>query len=65
MKRFVNNLLKVLFFIGYLAIIHFFIWQHLPITTSTGVFVGTLLATLISLELAIITVNKLVDALRR
>lgn len=64
MKNLVINLLRLLFLIVYMLIIHFFVWQYLPINNSVGVLVGSLLAIIISFVLALVTVNKLIDILR-
>ncbi len=64
MKRIATNGLILLFLTVYLLIIHFFVWVHLPIYSSTGVFLGSVLALLISLALAIVTVSKIVDILQ-
>lgn len=64
MKNIVNYLLIVLFFIVYLKIIQFFVWRHLPIHSSFGVLVGTLFVLIITVVLAIVTVNKIAEIIR-
>ncbi|KGA95958.1 hypothetical protein AJ85_19665 [Alkalihalobacillus alcalophilus ATCC 27647 = CGMCC 1.3604] len=64
MQNIVLYLLRAVFLAIYILVFHFFVWSHLPINSSIGVLVGSLLVFLTSLVLAIFTSNKVVEVLR-
>lgn len=62
-KAFVKYLLIAMFMIGYLYILNL-LWTYLPIYTSLAVLVGSLFVIVISLLLSLLTMNKVIEAIR-
>lgn len=62
MKKFVHYLLIAIFFFVYVRII---IFMNIGFDSSVGVLVGSVVAGLLSLLLAIVTTNKIIEVLSR
>ncbi|WP_368652585.1 hypothetical protein AB4Y30_12590 [Ornithinibacillus sp. 4-3] len=63
-KTIVKYILYIIFTLIYLWLIQTFIWNHLPIHSSAGVTIGSIIVFIISAVLAILTSDKIIKMLK-
>lgn len=62
-KRFADYILTAVFLVIYIMSFSV-VWRYIPISSSFGVLIGTLIVLIISAVLAIISSNKLIEAIK-